>query len=141
MSPRRRNPRNTAGVLASQDAPSRSSRVLLVGDDSGIDLLCGMLETLPRKARGRAFLEVATAADIRAVDAPGGVTVTWLTRDSRRDGLAMPGELLDRAVRAWLSEMIVTAEHAQDLSPWFAGDAYCIESLRRTIAAEQVGQA
>ncbi|WP_213813958.1 siderophore-interacting protein [Glaciihabitans sp. dw_435] len=137
MSTRRRSPNSGSGALATEQQSATAHRVLLVADESGIDEVCALLEALPRKTRGRAFLEVASADDIRTVDAPSTMSVCWLTRDSR-PGHA-DGEVLDRAVRAWISEMVVTVEHAQNLSTWIVGEAASLPGLRRLIASEQVG--
>lgn len=79
-------------------------RVLLAGDETAAPAICSILESLPRKARGQVFIEVPTESDILPVNGPGGVTVCWLPRDAR-EGLGH-GQVLDRAVRAWISEMI-----------------------------------
>ncbi|PJJ72760.1 NADPH-dependent ferric siderophore reductase [Diaminobutyricimonas aerilata] len=136
--------------------PGDAARVLLAGDESAAPAICSILESLPRKARGRAFIEVPSEADVQPVAAPGGVTVTWLARESRPE--LEHGVALDRAVRAYVSEMVVTddggegldeidvdadalwevpaATPSRELYAWLAGEAGCIAGLRRHLVRE-----
>ncbi|WP_435737229.1 siderophore-interacting protein [Cellulosimicrobium sp. PMB13] len=101
---------------------------LLVGDDSAIPAISSALEALPRDAVGLAWLEVATEADVQAVDAPPGVDVTWLVRG---DAPAGTTTLLPDAVRA---------------APWRDGRAHvfahgereAMKALRRLFAERGV---
>ncbi|MCU1405228.1 MAG: siderophore-interacting protein [Glaciihabitans sp.] len=105
------DPRRVGGA---EFNPGNAGRILLAGDETAVPAICSILEAMPRKARGQVFIEIPTKADILPVVAPGGVTVCWLARDER-PGLAH-GEVLDRAVRAWVSEMVPapTAEGHRD---------------------------
>jgi NADPH-dependent ferric siderophore reductase len=141
--------------------PGTAGRILLAGDETAAPAICGILEALPRKARGQVFIEVPTTADILPVACPGGVTVCWLAREER-PGLER-GEALDRAVRAWVSEMIPVAtteptpeadtlrdvdidsellwevpaaDGTHDLYAWLAGEAGCIKELRRFLVRD-----
>lgn len=136
--------------------PGDAARVLLAGDESAAPAICSILESLPPKARGRAFIEVPSEADVQPVAAPGGVTVTWLARETRPE--LEHGVALDRAVRAYVSEMIVAADPAdalddvdidserlwevpaasgqRELYAWLAGEAGCIAGLRRHLVRE-----
>jgi len=141
--------------------PGTAGRILLAGDETAAPAICGILESLPKKSRGQVFIEVPTTADILPVTAPGGVTVCWLARD-QRPGLER-GEALDRAVRAWVSEMIPAgaaempsaadalrevdidsellwevpaADGTHDLYAWLAGEAGCIKELRRFLVRD-----
>lgn len=71
---------------------------LLVGDETAMPGIVGILRDLPRDARGLASIEVPTAADTQPVAAPAGVEVRWLARD---DDPGIPGRLALAAVRAW----------------------------------------
>lgn len=84
--------------------PGTAERVLLAGDETAAPAICSILEALPRKARGQAFIEVAHRSDVLEVRTPGGLTVNWLVRDER-PGLER-GAALEQAVRAWASEML-----------------------------------
>jgi NADPH-dependent ferric siderophore reductase len=103
---RTRHPEDTRTVGGAEFAPGTATRVLLAGDETAAPAICSILESLPRKTRGQVFIEVPTTADILPVAGPGGVTVCWLARDAR-PGLER-GATLDRAVRAWVSEMMPT---------------------------------
>ncbi|PRY69545.1 NADPH-dependent ferric siderophore reductase [Glaciihabitans tibetensis] len=107
---RTRHPEDSRRVAGAEFAPGTASRVLLAGDETAAPAICSILESLPKKARGQVFIEVPTTADILPVASPGGVTVCWLARDAR-PGLER-GAVLDRAVRAWVSEMMPTGRAA-----------------------------
>jgi NADPH-dependent ferric siderophore reductase len=52
---------------------------LIVADESGLPAAAGVLRDLPRDAEGQALIELVDPADRQDTDAPGGVTVHWLT--------------------------------------------------------------
>jgi NADPH-dependent ferric siderophore reductase len=103
---RTRHPDDTRRVGGAEFAPGTATRILLAGDETAAPAICRILESLPKKARGQVFIEVPTTADILPVAGPGGVTVCWLARDARPS--LDRGAILDRAVRAWVSEMMPT---------------------------------
>ncbi|MGO1739438.1 MAG: siderophore-interacting protein [Actinomycetaceae bacterium] len=76
--------------------PGRARNVLLVGDETALPAICGILESLDEEYSGEVFVEVPTAQDVLEVVAPPGMTVHWLVRGERAHG-----EALDAAVRAW----------------------------------------
>jgi len=139
--------------------PGGARRILLAGDETAAPAICCILESLPEDARGQAFIEVATARDAVLLAAPAGVTITWLPRDER-PSLAN-GEPLQRAVRAWVSEMVAPDSPSEghppvdvdsdsevlwevpdsgnscgDLYAWIAGEAGCITELRRFLVRD-----
>ncbi|WP_292705596.1 siderophore-interacting protein, partial [Microbacterium sp. SCN 71-17] len=61
--------------------PGTAQRLLLAGDETAAPAICAILGQLPWQARGAAFLEVPTAADVLSVVHPEGVEVVWLPRD------------------------------------------------------------
>lgn len=61
----------------------------LLGDESALPAIAAAIESLPRAARGRAYIEVESADDEIAIDAPEGVEVFWLHRDGAAYGSAM----------------------------------------------------
>jgi NADPH-dependent ferric siderophore reductase len=91
--------------------PGVAGRILLAGDETAAPAICSIVEALPAKSRGQVFIEVPSAADILPVATPGGVTICWLARDERPSLLR--GEALDRAVRAWVSEMMPVPNAAE----------------------------
>lgn len=87
--------------------------VLIATDEHGIDTAQALLDSLPREARGTAFIEVACAADIAVLDAPRRFSVRWLVRER--------GQRLERSVDAWLEEMLpVTAFGDDRVYAWVA---------------------
>jgi NADPH-dependent ferric siderophore reductase len=70
------------------DCPDDASEVLVVAEETGLPGVVGIAASLPRDAVGRIIQEVPVAADVRQLDAPAGVSVTWLVRD---DPYAVPG--------------------------------------------------
>jgi NADPH-dependent ferric siderophore reductase len=136
--------------------PGSASTILLAGDETAAPAICSILEELPRSASGQAFIEVASAADAVAVDAPTGMTVTWLARDER--GSRPHGDALTVAVRAWTTEMVPAAHatadaldrdaddavwevpsecvRAGDLYAWIAGEAGCVTGIRRFLVQD-----
>jgi NADPH-dependent ferric siderophore reductase len=82
------------GPRAAWHPPEGTTDWLLVADETGLPALCGILERRPDALPVRAFVEVASVAEERAL--PGGADVTWLHRDGREGGTT---ELLVDAVR------------------------------------------
>ena len=70
---------------------------LLVGDESGLPAIAGILRDMPRDATGHAFIEIPDPADAQPVDAPAGVEVHWLPREHSD----RPGALAIRTVQAF----------------------------------------
>jgi NADPH-dependent ferric siderophore reductase len=95
--------------------PGEGDSVLLGAVDADIAIAETVAATLPAKARGRIFLEVADASQIREFVAPGRVCVTWLLRDR--------GQSMRTSVDAWLSEMLpVEHEREHHVYAWISGD-------------------
>lgn len=101
-------------------APGNASRVLLVGDETAAPAIRGILRDLPSDARGAAFLETVTDADVyEDMPAPDGVAVRWLPRNGRPRG-----EALHAAALAHLGAGTSTGaaigrpgDHTADLDP------------------------
>ncbi|PTT69420.1 siderophore-interacting protein, partial [Arthrobacter sp. HMWF013] len=51
------------------------------GDEAALPAIAASLESLPPEARGLAFLEVDSGADIQPIAAPQGIQVSWLFRN------------------------------------------------------------
>jgi len=122
--------------------PVDATRVLLAGDASSVDDLATALSVLPICARGQVFVEVDDASQVRPLEAPGRVTVTWLRRDVRSGApgsctSCAPGEALGRAVRAWLAEMHVDGDalRATEHLVWLAGPESYAWELRHDLRA------
>lgn len=85
---------------------------LFAGDDAALPAIAASIESLQADARGLAFLEVDSAADVLEIQAPAGVEVSWLFRDGAPAGA---GTLLVDAVRgaAWLPGRVHAFAHGE----------------------------
>ncbi|MFD2757525.1 siderophore-interacting protein [Gulosibacter faecalis] len=61
-------------------APVAADWTLLVGDESALPAVAGVLRDLPRDARGHAIIELFDERDRQDVEAPEGVEVHWVLR-------------------------------------------------------------
>ena len=134
--------------------PGDATHVLLAGDETAAPAICSIVSSMPRDAKGCAFIEVPTIADVLPIDAPAGVHVTWLARNDDAHGSA-----LDPAVRAWTDSFITDGHqgerladvdiengilwevpeptsHSGGLYAWLAGEAGVIKTLRRFLVSE-----
>ncbi|CAN5183428.1 hypothetical protein BH11ACT2_BH11ACT2_10070 [soil metagenome] len=80
------------------EADGITDRILLAGDEVALPCIRTILRTLAPKTRGQVFIEVQSADDVVAIEAPSRFSVVWLVRDR--------GQQLQRSVDAWLSEML-----------------------------------
>ena len=93
--------------------PSETDRILLAGTEADLPLIQMALATLPERARGQVFVEVATSADVATLTAPGRFGICWLVRDN--------GQSLRRSVDSWLSEMLpVSGLEDHSVYAWIA---------------------
>lgn len=94
--------------------PADGDLVLLAATERDLPVVETVLATLPARARGQVFVEVADADAVRSIAAPGRVCVTWLLRDR--------GQSLGAAVDAWSAEMLPTeAEREHRVYAWISG--------------------
>jgi NADPH-dependent ferric siderophore reductase len=137
-------------------APGDAARVLLVGDETAVPAIAGILRDLPADASGTAVLEVPLSEDVQDLTAPAGVGVRWLARDGRPLGSLLhaaaietlgaapvPVEVSDDEVDPDLWETPaysssgedVAAEAARhdDLYVWIAGESKVVTGLRRVL--------
>ena len=84
--------------------PGEATEVLLAGDETAVPAICGILESLPARVGGVAFLEVPDAGDIQPIRTASGVRVTWLPR---RQGAV--GSRLIGAVHGWAEQRLHSA--------------------------------
>lgn len=101
--------------------PQSPRRVMLVADESGLPALAGILASLPADAQGRALLEVPSAEDRQPLDAPAGIDLTWLVRDTAH---ATPG-------RAALAAAVATPLPDEPWYGWVVGESTLPVALRR----------
>lgn len=69
---------------------------LFVGDEAALPAIAAAIESLPPQARGLAFLEVDSDAEIQPITAPAGLRIEWLPRSGTPAGAS---GLLVSAVR------------------------------------------
>lgn len=95
--------------------PAEDDLVLLAAVADDVPVVAAVLATLPGGARGQVFLEATGPGDVRPIEAPGRMCVTWLRRDLGQD--------VRTAVGAWLEEML-PADHDREhrVYAWCSGD-------------------
>lgn len=138
--------------------PAHADRLLLAGDETAAPAIAGILERLPRDARGEALIEVPVTGDMLPLDAPAGVTVRWLPRDGAAHGSQLVPAVQAACHRLMPHEVAapegmdvedvdietgilweVPVDHATGqalaqsaaLYAWLAGEAGSIKTLRR----------
>jgi NADPH-dependent ferric siderophore reductase len=72
------------------DCPGDTSEVVIAAEETGLPGVVGIAASLPRDTVGRIIQEVPTTGDVRELDAPAGVRVTWIVR-AETDPHAVPG--------------------------------------------------
>lgn len=142
------------GLEYRHDLAGRTDQ-LVVGDDTALPAVVGILERLPAHARGLVSLEVGSAQDVLELDAPTGVEVVWSVRGPVR------GAAQAEVVRRWLDAHPVLGggEHGQSsvlvdgedgywevttepgeqvppLSAWVAGESSVVKAMRRMLVEE-----
>jgi len=91
------------------------AHVLLAGDSRDIPAIRRLVASLPMNAYGQVFVEIVADVQRELLLAPPGVQVSWLLRDRNRSDsdprhMALSGELVARAVRAWANEWMPEAD-------------------------------
>lgn len=108
--------------------PPGITDVVLVADETALPAVAGILASLPRETTGHAIIEVPEAADRQEVEAPDGVSVTWVTRD---DPAATPGP-------AALAAAVALGAIGERTYAWVAGESALPVALRRLWVAAGV---
>lgn len=153
LGPNAQYPGDCGGIAF--DASASARPLLLVGDETAVPAIGSILERLPADARGHVLLEVPTADDVLQLQAPPGLTITWVARSGggRGDGLvpqvqAVAAQLVgrpapladagdDRDVADVGTELVWevpapgSAPTSGDLYVWMAGEAGVVTTLRR----------
>lgn len=100
------------------------ARVLIAGGSADIPAIRRILDRVPSGTYGQVFIEIASPVQIRSWPVPTGVTVTWLRRE-RDSAVPQPmlpkGELLARAVAAWMTEWLPEDEPDLPGFVWVGG--------------------
>jgi len=99
---------------------------LLVGDETALPAILGILRDLPRHHRGAAYIELPDAADEQPHEAPDGVDVRWLARPAD----AAPGTHALRVVKEqWTPP-------ADAFDAYLVGEQALATGLRRWLVTE-----
>ncbi|MFS0852432.1 SIP domain-containing protein [Microbacterium sp. 179-I 3D4 NHS] len=134
---------DSRSARARRRAARRRSHHLVTADENSLVDLELFLSTLPLCASGRVFIEVPTVQDIRVIEAPARMTVTWLAREQRSGApgsgrSCAPGEALARATCAWADEMLCDEEDATrvTLLGGYLGSADIVDHLTSRLGVE-----
>ncbi|MBB2891513.1 siderophore-interacting protein [Flexivirga oryzae] len=103
--------------------------VLLVGDDSALPAVAGILRDLPRDAQGLAIIELGDDDDRQSLDAPEHFEVRWL---SRPDSHATPGLAALAEVQAF------TPSDPATLQVYVGGEQAMVAGCRRHLVGAGV---
>ncbi|WP_247046560.1 siderophore-interacting protein [Arthrobacter rhizosphaerae] len=109
--------------------PGPANDVLLAGDETAVPAITAMLETLPARFTGNAFLEVPDAGDVQQFPGHPGIRTHWLIRNSSGVG---HGQLLLAAVKNSVTEQERGPEYA-----WIAGEASVVTGMRRYLVRDR----
>jgi NADPH-dependent ferric siderophore reductase len=110
--------------------PGPVSDYLLVGDETALPAVAGILRSLPPGAHGLALVEVASAGDVRELVGPVGVVVRWLPRT---DPAAVPGRLA-------LTTLQDLPAPDPDAYAWVAGESDLVTGARRHLVQAGLGK-
>jgi NADPH-dependent ferric siderophore reductase len=137
-------------------APGAAGRIMLVGDETALPAIAGILRDLPGDAVGVALVEVPLRADVQELASPAGVEVVWLARDGVPLGTLLHAAAIERLGGApvevavsdeevdpdlWETpaysssgeEVAAEAAHTDDLYVWIAGESKVVTGLRRVL--------
>lgn len=134
--------------------------LLLVGDETALPAIAGILRDLPSGSRGDVVIEVPLAADILPLPGSDGLTVHWCPRAGTPRGAELR-ETVRRIASRWgvcgsteaidgqpdpdiwetptyssSGAEIVSGQQPQGLYAWIAGEATMVTGLRRYLVAE-----
>ncbi|WP_408897055.1 siderophore-interacting protein [Nocardioides sp. R1-1] len=99
-------------------SPGDATRLLLVGDETAVPAIRGILRDLPADARGAVFVEVPVAADVQEIAGPAGVTVTWLPRNGGARGEELHAAVLAHLTGTTPTETVDVSDDEIDPDLW-----------------------
>ncbi|HEY0249515.1 MAG TPA: siderophore-interacting protein [Gryllotalpicola sp.] len=111
------------------DPVADAGTTVLVGDESALPAIAGILAGLPQEARGVAILEIPEEADRQPVEAPPGFDVRWI---SRRHPADRPGVLALELLRS------VPLAQPASAHAYLAGEQSLVAEGRRVLVAAGV---
>lgn len=101
------------------------NKVILAGDESALPAVVGILRDIPRESTGTAIIEIPHADDQQPVQAPSGVDVRWILRESS-----------DRPGAAALAAVRDLEIDSEPVSAFFAGEQQLATGGRRYLVGE-----
>lgn len=100
-------------------SPGNASRLLLVGDETAVPAIRGILRDLPADASGAAFLEVPVDGDVLDdVRGPAGVSITWLPRNGGDRGVELHTAVLAHLTGSAPTETVQVSDDEIDPDLW-----------------------
>ncbi len=146
-------------------APGDAGSLLLVGDESAVPAVAGILAGLACDAVGAAYLEVPSPDDVQDLPAPPGVEVCWLARGHDEvgtrlvpavrayvglppEGAASPADDAEIDPLVWETPdysssgddaappPAVLTHALDDVFAWIAGESAMVTRLRRALVKE-----
>ncbi len=96
-------------------------RYLLLGDETALPAIAGILEALPARTRADVFIEVADGSEEQTLQSAATVDLTWLHRKS--SGQNAPGNL-ERAAES-------VGQPGENTAIWAAAESSIVKSIRR----------
>ncbi|GAB3920524.1 siderophore-interacting protein [Microlunatus endophyticus] len=101
-----------------------ATEFLLVGDESALPAIAGILRDLPRDTTGLAIIEIPETADRQILDAPAGFEISWLPRDHPGNH---PGRLAIEAATTY------RPTDPGGLQAYLAGEQSLVAQTRRSL--------
>ncbi|RBP83781.1 siderophore-interacting protein [Marinomonas rhizomae] len=78
---------DVVGILGPDaHGPKPAEQYFLAGDETGLPAIARILEALPTTASGCAIIEVNDSCEKQQINAPSGITITWLYRGGAKAG-------------------------------------------------------
>lgn len=141
--------------------PGTATRLLLVGDETAVPAVAGILECLPPTARGAVFLEVPVSDDALDLHCPVGMEVHWLPRDGGPRAQAVHAAVLEHLGEEPTAPLVdeldpdlwetptysssgedvdaavrAVGHDLDDLYAWIAGESSLVTGLRRALVRD-----
>lgn len=141
--------------------PGTATRLLLVGDETAVPAVAGILECLPPTARGAVFLEVPVSDDVLDLHCPVGMEVHWLPRDGGPRAQAVHAAVLEHLGEEPTAPLVdeldpdlwetptysssgedvdaavrAVGHDLDDLYAWIAGESSLVTGLRRALVRD-----
>ena len=109
------------------EPPKDAQWHLLVGEESALPAIIGIIESAPRPFRAEAFIEIPDEGDKQEFDVPEGVNVHWVIRT---DHEAKAGAAVGEAVRA-------AALPSEPVYAFIAGESELCKGMRRYLVNDR----